>query len=579
MGSDMLKMFSGLFLTAFLCGCWDEGSSSPIGPKVNEVMVLNTQFPNERGELRPWMELVNDSDVSIRLSDYVLRIDGDSWQLPDAIMEPGEFYVLQSLANVHGSGEEFLSRGPSEVEIFKLASLRLVDRIVLPLMSEDESVARFPNASGRFFAYPTEKVTFRQSNPDLGFIKKLAPSTAFRPRDSSPNAVLRYDGHFWVLGGWSNFGGENWHSYTDVWRSKDAVRWELINETPPYVHYSSFVVWRNRMWAIGPSTFSSTDGVYWRPEPLQSPAANRSVVFKGSIINIYGTTVRSSTDGITWTTLTNQAPWATARLDPSVLVYRNRLWFIGGMSNYGAPNQAYHSDVWSSSDGQTWEQVTASSNWLPRGWISAIVHDGKMFLLGGANNGLWPEEAHNTSEIWFSDNGHEWFELRTEQIWGARHASLTVSDGRGGTLLMAGFGWGDVSRIYNDVWELRASIYFPKPEGDVHKLSTWGRNTDGTGPSPGSFSTDNQVFMLRNRALFTADERFAVSGAGSRIVVGDGQNPVRLEITNQSPASQPLYLYSNSTTVVRGGATSSTLFAAGATSVLYAAPDATFELE
>jgi hypothetical protein len=44
---------------------------------------------------------------------------------------------------------------------------------------------------------------------------------------------------------------------------------------------------------------------------------------------------------------------------------------------------------------------------------------------------------------------------------------------------------------------------------------------------------------------------------------------VRLEISNQLPASQPLYLYSQSTTVVRGGEAS----------VLYAAPDATLELE
>jgi hypothetical protein len=566
----MLRTLLGLFLTAFLSGCLDENSPPPpIGPKINEVMVENTEVPNALGELRPWVEIVNDSDTPFRLSDYVLWTDGDSWQLPDAMLEPGEFYVLQSLANLGGSGQEFLSRGASEVAIIDLASSKFVDRTVLPSVSPGESAARFPDASGRFVVHPASMATYGESNADLGFINKLASRTEFQPRDSSPNAVLRYADHLWVLGGWSNFGGEDWRSYTDVWRSHDAVRWELVNAAPPYVHYSSFVVWQGRMWAIGPSSFSSTDGLNWRPELLQSPAANRSVVFRGAIINIFGTSVRSSTDGRSWTTLTDQAPWATPRLDASVLVYRDRLWMMAGVSNYGAPDQTYHNDVWTSSDGRNWEQVTAGANWLPRVWTSAMVYDGKMFLLGGANIDFWAEEAHNTSEIWFSENGHEWFELRTEQVWGARHASLTVADGRGGMLLMAGFGWGGVSRIYNDVWRLRATFYFSKPEGDLHSLSTWGRKIDGSGRSPESFSADHQVFMLRNRALFNADERFAVSGAGSRIVVGDGQNPVRLEINNQLPASQPLYLYSQSTTVVRGGEAS----------VLYAAPDATLELE
>jgi hypothetical protein len=532
-------------------------------------MVVNTQFPNEQGELRPWMELVNDSSVTVRLSDFGLKTDGDSWQLPDALLEPGEFYILQSLANLGGSGEEFLSRAASEVTLVELTSSAPVDQVVLPTVSPGESAARFPNASGRFYAYPASKATYRQSNPDLGFINKIASSTEFKPRDSSPNAVLKYDGYFWVLGGWSNFGGEDYHSYTDVWRSRDAVRWELVNAAPPYVHYCSFVVWQGRMWAIGPSSFSSTDGVNWKPESLQSPLNNRSVVFRGSLINVYGTTIRTSIDGKSWTTLTDQAPWQTDRLDPSVLVYRNRLWFIGGMSDYGTPNLAYHNDVWSSNDGRNWEQVTASTNFLPRAWTSAMIFDGKMFLLGGANNNLWPEEAHNTSEIWFSENGQEWFELRTEQIWGARHASLTVSADQDTMLLMAGFGWGDVSRIYNDVWTFRATFYFSKAQGELRSLRTWGRNIDGSGRVPESFSADHQVFILRNRDLFTADERFAVSGAGSRIIVGDGQNPVRFEITNQSDVAQPLYLSSKSTTVVRGSAPS----------VLFAAPDATLEFE
>ena len=77
---------------------------------------------------------------------------------------------------------------------------------------------------------------------------------------------------------------------------------------------------------------------------------------------------------------------------------------------------------------------------------------------------------------------------------------------------------------------------------------------DGSGNRPASFSADYQIFVLTNRDQFRADERFSVRGAGSRIIVGDGDmaRPVKLEINNATAVNQPLYLYGNSTTIARG---------------------------
>jgi hypothetical protein len=121
-------------------------------------------------------------------------------------------------------------------------------------------------------------------------------------------------------------------------------------------------------------------------------------------------------------------------------------------------------------------------------------------------------------------------------------------------VVIAGYGHGGVSRIYNDAWSLRTKMYFSKPSGDLHRLSSWGRNMDGSGSRPASFSADNQVFVLSNRDSFKADERLSVSGAGSRILVGDGNvdRPVQLELRNATAVHQPLYLYGNSTTTVSG---------------------------
>jgi hypothetical protein len=175
-------------------------------------------------------------------------------------------------------------------------------------------------------------------------------------------------------------------------------------------------------------------------------------------------------------------------------------------------------------------------------------------MLNGANWNEWPEEYGNTAEVWFTEDGVDWFELPSEMRWGARHAALSVLDDDGGLWWFGGYGTGGTERMYNDSWLLRASLFFPKPLGDLRDLSTWGKNLDGSGPSPPSFSEDHQVFVLRNRAFFGLDATWAVSGAGSRIIVGDGDSaaPVWLELVDEEPRT--LYLHANSTTVVHGAA-------------------------
>jgi hypothetical protein len=248
-------------------------------------------------------------------------------------------------------------------------------------------------------------------------------------------------------------------------------------------------------------------------------------------------------------------------------VYQDKIWVIGGASEYSSEDATIHSDVWASSDGIEWELITASANWTPRIWQTVQVYDDKIFMVNGSNWHTWPEENGNTSEIWFTDDGVDWLELPSENIWSARHASFSVPDEAGGLLVAAGYGHGGVGRIYNDAWILRASIYFSKPSGDIHDLSTWGKNHDGTGASPASFGMDNQIFILANRASFAIDDAWSVSGAGSRIIVGDGNvnNPVWLDLTDGSPATRQLYLSANSTTVAWGGSPT----------VLYRHPSAT----
>jgi hypothetical protein len=274
------------------------------------------------------------------------------------------------------------------------------------------------------------------------------------------------------------------------------------------------------------------------------------------LVNINGSTVRGTYDGQQWFTLSNPAPWGANRERFAVVVHRGRLWVMGGITSYGTPNEIPYTDVWSSSDGVDWNLVTSSAAWAPRIWTSAVAYDDKIFLFNGANRNLWPDEFGNAAEIWFTGDGADWFELKSESIWQARHASFSVLDGSrgGGILLLAGYGHGGVARMHNDVWNVRVSIYFSKPNGALHDLRTWGKHADGSGRSPRSFRDANQVFILRNRTTFTIDERWSVTGAASRIVVGDGDpnNGALLEISNDGRATHPLYLSSNSVTIATG---------------------------
>lgn len=73
-----------------------------------------------------------------------------------------------------------------------------------------------------------------------------------------------------------------------------------------------------------------------------------------------------------------------------------------------------------------------------------------------------------------------------------------------------------------------ATIFYSKPAGNLTDVTTWGTNTDGTGTQPADFITDGQTFNVVNRASVTLDANWTVSGAASKVVVGDGLSPTTL---------------------------------------------------
>ena len=110
--------------------------------------------------------------------------------------------------------------------------------------------------------------------------------------------------------------------------------------------------------------------------------------------------VWSSADGKEWKQETAHAPWSP-RAYHAAVVHDGKLWVIGG-GNY-VPEYHASNDVWCSSDGVNWEQVTEHAPWSPRLWFSAVVYRDRMWVLGGWSN----KPSKNWGDVWYSRDGKD----------------------------------------------------------------------------------------------------------------------------------------------------------------------------
>jgi hypothetical protein len=274
---------------------------------------------------------------------------------------------------------------------------------------------------------------------------QVTERAAWQPRDSCGELV--FQNRLWLLGGWFN-------SFAapprDVWRSSDGKTWQCATPEAPWTHSDlpMTLVFRDRMWILGGwfngrlpghsasnAVWSSTDGEHWEQVTARAGWSPRlaagAVVFKDRLWVLGGTEdyyfgdersvkndVWSSADGKTWRQETAQAPWSP-RAYHAAVVHDDKIWVLGG-GNYVPTYQALN-DVWSSSDGVHWELATRQAPWSPRIWFSAAVYRQRLWVLGG-----WSKEpARNWGDVWYSRDGKQWTELRSHTVWKPRHEHST----------------------------------------------------------------------------------------------------------------------------------------------------------
>jgi leucine-zipper-like transcriptional regulator 1 len=231
-------------------------------------------------------------------------------------------------------------------------------------------------------------------------------SASWSARNQQTSVV--FDNKTWLMGG-----SDAVSKFNDVWYSEDGVSWTQATASaqwsPRRGHTS--VIYDNKMWVIG-----GTDS-----------------------INDFND-VWYSTDGINWTQVTSSAQWSPRSGHASV-VFDNKIWVMGGISNYH-----YLPDIWYSTDGANWTQATASAPWGIRGGHTLVVFDDKMWIIAGSyvDSGWWV----TLGDIWYSTDGMNWTQLTQSFPWEPRfgHTSV-VFDNKvwlmGGSVFHA---------YYNDVW-------------------------------------------------------------------------------------------------------------------------------
>ena len=298
---------------------------------------------------------------------------------------------------------------------------------------------------------------------------RVTEKAEWRARDSSGELV--YKDQLWLFGGWfDSFQAPP----RDVWNSRDGKLWTQATAEAPWKHSDlpMTVVFRDKMWLLGgwyngrlpghsasSEAWSSEDGVRWEQATAKAEWTPRlaagAVAFRDRLWILGGSEnyyfgddaslkndVWSSADGREWRCETTAAPWSPRAYHQAV-VHAGRIWVLGG-GNY-VPKYHAKNDVWSSVDGVNWERASESAPWSPRLWFSSVVYRDHLWVLGGWSN----NPSKNWGDAWYSKDGKDWQLYPAKVTWKERHehSAYVFQD----KIWVAG---GHAQPLSNEVWTL-----------------------------------------------------------------------------------------------------------------------------
>lgn len=185
-----------------------------------------------------------------------------------------------------------------------------------------------------------------------------------------------------------------------------------------------------------------------------------------------------------WEQVVKSADWEN-RYDHASVVFKGKMWVVGGYNPGEYQDDTYYEDVWSSSDGIHWTEENASAPFKGRrGHALVVFNDGSqdaMFLIGGysvnENNGY--REYRN--DVWKSADGINWTEIKVQSVaqnaegemidWYPRmnHSCVVAEHGGSKYIYLLG-GYTQVPdmngrysmKYFNDVWRSTNGVSWEK---------------------------------------------------------------------------------------------------------------------
>lgn len=99
------------------------------------------------------------------------------------------------------------------------------------------------------------------------------------------------------------------------------------------------------------------------------------------------------------------------------------------------------------------------------------------------------------------------------------------------------------------------TTYYSKSTGNLNTLATWGTSTNGTGTAPTSFTAANCTYIIVNNTAPTISANWTVSGANSKVQVGDGTQTINFTIPSPRSTTATYSVMVNSTLTAASGST------------------------
>ncbi|GGW50671.1 hypothetical protein GCM10007383_38020 [Arenibacter certesii] len=309
--------------------------------------------------------------------------------------------------------------------------------------------------SAAIFSFTTRGLLFSET--------AVVANAAFSKRNH--HSLIEFNDKLWLIGGIDDSFNLN-----EIWSSTDGENWTLVAEDalnlPPIEHTS--LVYNNKLWVISGSfnrVWSSGNGIDWVEETSSAAFSNRkghaSVVFDDKMWVIGGhydgitlNDVWYSTDGITWTEAIESAAFSP-RAEHTVHIMNNTLYLMGGASveNF---SQRFYNDIYSSTDGIHWTQISTTSVFPVRSSHTAVTFDNKMWVTGGwsaiVNQETTMQDVVSYNDTWFSEDGISWTQLTVDASFTGRlNHTATVFNNKiiitGGMEIIS-------SEMFNDIWTI-----------------------------------------------------------------------------------------------------------------------------